>query len=185
MQILGFAHCPLSSDCGQAEAKTPEGCRLHGHGEEQRRLRSVAPLVIVFSKKCLAPVSHRSPGNVCLLPDCYVADELVVSRAGRRVRVGNTDAEGRMVMADLLCEMKEKVWKLEETPNASLSIRTPPSPDSHHVAVCVCAGGAGSVSGALHHCHSDWSCHQSHGSQLLSECFSATWPLKQATPLII
>ncbi|XP_038133133.1 putative aminopeptidase W07G4.4 [Cyprinodon tularosa] len=40
--------------------------------------------------------------------DCYVADELVVSRAGRRVRVGNTDAEGRMVMVDLLCEMKEK-----------------------------------------------------------------------------
>lgn len=45
----------------------------------------------------------------CLLSDCYVADELVVSRAGRRVRVGNTDAEGRMVMVDLLCEMKEKV----------------------------------------------------------------------------
>ncbi|KAM9391875.1 putative aminopeptidase W07G4.4 [Pholidichthys leucotaenia] len=40
--------------------------------------------------------------------DCYVADELVVSRAGRRVRVGNTDAEGRMAMVDLLCEMKEK-----------------------------------------------------------------------------
>ena len=46
---------------------------------------------------------------VCIFSDCYVADELVVSRAGRRVRVGNTDAEGRMVMVDLLCEMKEKV----------------------------------------------------------------------------
>ena len=46
---------------------------------------------------------------VCVCADCYVADELVVSRAGRRVRVGNTDAEGRMVMVDLLCEMKEKV----------------------------------------------------------------------------
>ncbi|XP_047448665.1 putative aminopeptidase W07G4.4 [Mugil cephalus] len=40
--------------------------------------------------------------------DCYVADELLISRAGRRVRVGNTDAEGRMVMVDLLCEMKEQ-----------------------------------------------------------------------------
>lgn len=47
---------------------------------------------------------------LCLLADCYVADELIVSRAGRRVRVGNTDAEGRMVMVDLLCEMKEKVY---------------------------------------------------------------------------
>ncbi|XP_042585035.1 putative aminopeptidase W07G4.4 [Cyprinus carpio] len=43
--------------------------------------------------------------------DCYVADELVVSRAGRRIRVGNTDAEGRMVMVDLLCEMKEQALR--------------------------------------------------------------------------
>jgi len=40
--------------------------------------------------------------------DCYVADEIIESRAGCRVRVGNTDAEGRMVMADPLCQMKEK-----------------------------------------------------------------------------
>ncbi|BHF64596.1 metalloexopeptidase activity [Sparganum proliferum] len=38
----------------------------------------------------------------------YVADELITSRAGCRVRVGNTDAEGRMVMTDLLCEAKEQ-----------------------------------------------------------------------------
>ncbi|XP_006007579.1 putative aminopeptidase W07G4.4 [Latimeria chalumnae] len=41
-------------------------------------------------------------------PDCYVADELITSRAQKRIRVGNTDAEGRMAMADVLCEMKEK-----------------------------------------------------------------------------
>lgn len=40
--------------------------------------------------------------------EAYVADEIIVSRAGQRVRVGNTDAEGRMVMADLLCEAKER-----------------------------------------------------------------------------
>lgn len=40
--------------------------------------------------------------------DSYVADEIIMSRAGRRVLVVNTDAEGRMVMADLLCLMKEK-----------------------------------------------------------------------------
>ncbi|KAL4232326.1 Cytosol aminopeptidase [Mactra antiquata] len=39
--------------------------------------------------------------------ECYVADEIITSRAGVRVRVGNTDAEGRMVMADVLCRMKE------------------------------------------------------------------------------
>jgi len=39
--------------------------------------------------------------------DCYVADELITSRAGVRLRVGNTDAEGRMAMVDLLCHAKE------------------------------------------------------------------------------
>ncbi|KFM82894.1 putative aminopeptidase, partial [Stegodyphus mimosarum] len=41
--------------------------------------------------------------------ECYVADELITARSGVRVRVGNTDAEGRMVMTDVLCHMKEKV----------------------------------------------------------------------------
>ena len=41
--------------------------------------------------------------------ESYVADEILTSRAGMRVRVGNTDAEGRMVMADVLCKFKEMV----------------------------------------------------------------------------
>ncbi|TRY61008.1 hypothetical protein TCAL_04410 [Tigriopus californicus] len=43
--------------------------------------------------------------------DGYVADEIVTSRAGVRMRIGNTDAEGRMAMADVLCHMKEKALK--------------------------------------------------------------------------
>lgn len=37
--------------------------------------------------------------------NCYVADEVIIARSGARVRVGNTDAEGRMVMADVLCQV--------------------------------------------------------------------------------
>lgn len=37
----------------------------------------------------------------------YVCDEVITSRSGRRVLVANTDAEGRMTMADLLTEAKE------------------------------------------------------------------------------
>lgn len=44
--------------------------------------------------------------------DCYVADEILTSRAGVRVRVGNTDAEGRMCMADALCRYRELANKL-------------------------------------------------------------------------
>ena len=43
--------------------------------------------------------------------ECYVSDEIITSRAGVRIRVGNTDAEGRMAMADVLCLMKEKAVK--------------------------------------------------------------------------
>lgn len=51
--------------------------------------------------------------------ECYVADEIITSRAGKRVRVGNTDAEGRMAMTDALCVMKERAIK-ENLPNCHL-----------------------------------------------------------------
>jgi len=46
---------------------------------------------------------RNSVGN-----NAYVADEIITSRAGVRIRVGNTDAEGRMAMVDVLCHAKEK-----------------------------------------------------------------------------
>ena len=42
----------------------------------------------------------------------YVADEIITSAAGTRVRVGNTDAEGRMAMADAIHHMKQRVVNL-------------------------------------------------------------------------
>ncbi|KAF9919692.1 hypothetical protein FBU30_010659 [Linnemannia zychae] len=41
--------------------------------------------------------------------NAYVSDEVIYSRSGKRVLVGNTDAEGRMVMTDPLCHCKELV----------------------------------------------------------------------------
>lgn len=43
--------------------------------------------------------------------ECYVSDEIITSRAGIRVRVGNTDAEGRMAMADCLSFFKDRALK--------------------------------------------------------------------------
>ncbi|XP_055337635.1 putative aminopeptidase W07G4.4 [Paramacrobiotus metropolitanus] len=64
----------------------------------------------------LKPKGIRVVGSMSMVrnsigENCYVADEIITSRAGVRVRVGNTDAEGRMVMADLLCYMKERIIK--------------------------------------------------------------------------
>lgn len=49
-------------------------------------------------------------GAMCLVrnsigSDAYVADEIITSRAGMRIRIGNTDAEGRMAMTDALCKV--------------------------------------------------------------------------------
>ncbi|XP_065223574.1 putative aminopeptidase W07G4.4 [Planococcus citri] len=43
--------------------------------------------------------------------NCYVADEIIQSRAGLRVRIGNTDAEGRTILTDPLCYAKEEALK--------------------------------------------------------------------------
>jgi len=40
--------------------------------------------------------------------ECYVADEIIKNRVGKYIRIGNTDAEGRMAMVDVLCHMKER-----------------------------------------------------------------------------
>ncbi|TKB49713.1 leucyl aminopeptidase family protein [Ferrimonas sediminicola] len=39
--------------------------------------------------------------------DAFVPDEIITSHAGIRVRIGNTDAEGRLVLADLLSHLRE------------------------------------------------------------------------------
>ncbi len=49
--------------------------------------------------------------------DCFVPDEIITSHAGVRVRIGNTDAEGRLVLADLLSHLREYAL---ETPKPSL-----------------------------------------------------------------
>ena len=65
-----------------------------------------------------SPPPHVRISATCIsllcafLTDCYVSDEVITSRAGVRVRVVNTDAEGRMVMADLLCKAKQSVMSM-------------------------------------------------------------------------
>ncbi|KAJ3278455.1 Cytosol aminopeptidase, catalytic domain [Borealophlyctis nickersoniae] len=59
-------------------------------------------------------------------PDGYVSDEIIYSRAGVRVLVGNTDAEGRMVMCDLLAAAKERALSptYASTPSRILTVAT-------------------------------------------------------------
>ncbi|KAM6965061.1 putative aminopeptidase W07G4.4 [Aplochiton taeniatus] len=99
----------ITYDTGGADIKA--GGFMAGMHRDKCGAATVAGFFQVLAK--LKPKHLKVVGTMAMVrnsvgSDCYVADELLVSRAGRRVRVGNTDAEGRMVMVDLLCEMKEK-----------------------------------------------------------------------------
>jgi leucyl aminopeptidase len=65
-------------------------------------------MLSVYKPKGLKVIGSMSMVRNSIGSECYVSDEIITSRAGVRIRIGNTDAEGRMVMADLLCLMKEK-----------------------------------------------------------------------------
>ncbi|KAM3867647.1 putative aminopeptidase W07G4.4 [Diretmus argenteus] len=99
----------ITYDTGGADIKA--GGFMAGMHRDKCGAAAVAGFFQILAK--LKPKHLKVIGSMAMVrnsvgADCYVADELLVSRAGRRVRVGNTDAEGRMVMVDLLCEMKEK-----------------------------------------------------------------------------
>lgn len=60
----------------------------------------------------LQPPTVKAVAALCVVrnsigENSYVSDEVITAKSGVRVRVGNTDAEGRMAMADALCHIKE------------------------------------------------------------------------------
>ncbi|KAB5567819.1 hypothetical protein PHYPO_G00237220 [Pangasianodon hypophthalmus] len=111
-QTLMLVGKGITYDTGGADIKA--GGVMAGMHRDKCGAAAVAGFFQILAK--LKPKQLKVVGSMAMVrnsvgSDCYVADELIVSRAGRRVRVGNTDAEGRMVMVDLLCEMKEKAVK--------------------------------------------------------------------------
>lgn len=98
----------ITYDTGGADVKT--GGAMAGMSRDKGGASAVAGFMKVLS--ILKPENIRVVAGMSMVrnsigEESYVADEVVTSRAGKRVRVGNTDAEGRMVMADVLCRMKE------------------------------------------------------------------------------
>lgn len=98
----------VTYDTGGADIK------ISGRMAGMSRDKSGAAAVAGFVKACsiLKPIHLKVIGVMCLCrnsvgEDSYVADELLVSRSGKTVRVTNTDAEGRFAMADALFKMSE------------------------------------------------------------------------------
>lgn len=98
----------ITYDTGGADIKT--GGNMIG----MHRDKCGAAFVAGFFKTLalLKPKGLKVYGTMCLTrnncgEDAYVADEIITARSKQRIRIGNTDAEGRMAIVDSLCEAKE------------------------------------------------------------------------------
>ncbi|KAG0409812.1 hypothetical protein HPB47_013070 [Ixodes persulcatus] len=113
----------VTYDTGGADVKA--GGVMAGMHRDKCGAAAVAGFFKVLSE--LRPKGVKVYGAMAMVrnsigPDGYVSDEIITSRAGVRVRVGNTDAEGRMAMADVLAQFKEKA--LHETNPRLFTIAT-------------------------------------------------------------
>jgi leucyl aminopeptidase len=99
----------ITYDTGGADIKTNSA--MTGMHRDKCGAAFVAgffKMLSIYRPKGLKVIGAMPMVRNSIGPEAYVADELLTSRAGVRIRIGNTDAEGRMIMCDVLCEMKEK-----------------------------------------------------------------------------
>lgn len=99
----------VTYDTGGADIKA--GGVMAGMHRDKCGSAAVAAFMKVVAE--LQPKNIEIVGAMCMVrnsvgSDAYVADEIITSRAGVRIRIGNTDAEGRMAMSDVLCKLKEE-----------------------------------------------------------------------------
>jgi len=98
----------ITYDTGGADIKA--GGVMAGMSRDKCGAAAAAGLMKTLAE--IQPANIKVVAALCMVrnsvgANSYVADEIITSRAGVRLRVGNTDAEGRMAMVDVLCRAKE------------------------------------------------------------------------------
>ncbi|MEZ7189369.1 MULTISPECIES: leucyl aminopeptidase family protein [unclassified Pseudoalteromonas] len=108
-RTLMFVGKGLVYDTGGADLKV--GGFMAGMSRDKGGAASVAGFmksVADFAPKGVKVIAYLAVVRNSIGSDCFVPDEIITSREGVRVRIGNTDAEGRLAMGDLLSEMKDR-----------------------------------------------------------------------------
>jgi leucyl aminopeptidase len=108
-RTLYLAGKGLTYDTGGADLK------VNGAMAGMSRDKGGAGAVAAFVRACAA-AKLKGTRVVALLgmvrnsigEESFVSDEVITSHAGVRVRIGNTDAEGRLVLADLLSDLRAR-----------------------------------------------------------------------------
>ncbi|TPV97251.1 MAG: leucyl aminopeptidase family protein [Myxococcales bacterium FL481] len=98
----------VTYDTGGADLKVNGS--MAGMSRDKGGAAAVAGFVRTVAK--LAPTDLKVVAEIGAVrnsvgADSFVSDEIIVSHAQTRVRIGNTDAEGRLVLADLLSHLRE------------------------------------------------------------------------------
>ncbi|GGI72666.1 M17 family metallopeptidase [Shewanella gelidii] len=111
-QTFLFAGKGVVYDTGGADLKV--GGAMAGMSRDKGGAAAVAGLMKTLS--LLKPKGIRVIAQLGLVrnsigSEAFVTDEIIASHAGCRVRIGNTDAEGRLVLADLLSHLRAKAVK--------------------------------------------------------------------------
>ncbi|MCF2857967.1 leucyl aminopeptidase family protein [Pseudoalteromonas sp. SMS1] len=107
-RTLMFVGKGLVYDTGGADLKV--GGFMAGMSRDKGGAASVAGFmkaVAEYQPKGVKVVAYLAVVRNSIGSDCFVPDEIIETREGVRVRIGNTDAEGRLAMGDLLSEMKD------------------------------------------------------------------------------
>ncbi|ADT67637.1 leucyl aminopeptidase family protein [Pseudoalteromonas sp. APC 3356] len=107
-RTLMFVGKGLVYDTGGADLKV--GGFMAGMSRDKGGAASVAGFmkaVADYQPKGVKVIAFLAVVRNSIGSDCFVPDEIITSREGVRVRIGNTDAEGRLAMGDLLSEMKD------------------------------------------------------------------------------
>ena len=98
----------ITYDTGGADLKT--GGHMAGMSRDKGGAAGVAGFVKAVAE--IQPAGVKVIAELAVVRNnigamAFVADEIITGRSGKRVRIGNTDAEGRLVMADCLAHLTE------------------------------------------------------------------------------
>ena len=117
-QTLMFAGKGIVYDTGGADVKT--GGHMAGMSRDKGGAAGVAGFVKTVAEmrpETVSVVAELGVVRNSIGADAFVADEIITGHSGVRVRIGNTDAEGRLVLADLLSHLRAEA---HDYPNPQL-----------------------------------------------------------------
>ena len=106
LMLVGKA---VTYDTGGADIKT--GGHMAGMSRDKGGGAAVAGFMKILAQlkpKGIKVVAKIAAVRNSIGADAYVADEIIVGHSGKRIRIGNTDAEGRLAMVDLLSHFRQQ-----------------------------------------------------------------------------